>query len=72
MCLDKYTVTYIHYYFVLQHRFTALKTVCVLPVYPSPVPAIVLSPWFNKGSLLEKKHMDQKEVALLIGNDLCL
>ena len=72
MCLDKYTVTYIRHSYVLQHRLTALKTLCVLPVYPSPIPATVLSPWFNKGSLLGKKRMDQKEVARAMRNELCL
>ena len=35
MCLDKFTMTCTYYYGIIQCIFTALKIVCVLPIYSS-------------------------------------
>lgn len=37
--LDKFIMTYVHYYSITQNTFTALKVVCVLPIHPALSPA---------------------------------
>ena len=42
MDFDKFVMTCIYYYSIIQHSFTALRILCALPLHPSAPPA---NPW---------------------------